>query len=419
MMMNTRFCMVVVFLGFFCGYASAAETKPEAVSELKPFRMAVEESVLVDLNERLAKTRWPDQIAGSEWEYGVDVGYMQAIVRYWRTEYDWRKHERELNTLPQFTTEIDGLELHLIHVRSPHPDAMPLLLIHGWPGSVYEFHKIIPMLTEPERFGGKAEDAFHVIVPSLPGFGFSSAPKERGWTSQRMAEVFAKLMAKLGYHRYGAQGGDWGGSMVRWLAANDGGHCIGAHSNFPSANRPADEPMRGVTPAELSRFQNRVEELADHKAYAAIQGTRPLTLSYALNDSPAGLAAWIVDKFWAWSDHGGDLDNSFTKDEMITNIMIYWITQTMPSAERIYFESQHGLPRPRTMTSFENSGQPAPLGFAIFPKEINLPPRTWVERSYGQAMIHWTEMPRGGHFAAIEQPQLLAGDIWAFFQKVR
>jgi pimeloyl-ACP methyl ester carboxylesterase len=275
------------------------------------------------------------------------------------------------------------------------------------------------MLTEPEKHGGQSEDAFHVVCPSLPGFGFSEKPHERGWSSQRMAETIAKLMARLGYERYGAQGGDWGGGIVRWLASGDGAHCIGSHSNFPSGSAPADDAMRGVTPDELQRMQRRQQELADHKAYAAIQGSRPLTLAYALNDSPAGLAAWIVDKFWAWSDHGGKLENSFTKDELLTNVMIYWVTDSMPSSVRIYYESSHNNPRPASMTEFQNSGPPAPMGFALFPKEINVPPRAWVERNVGDRLIHWTEMPRGGHFAALETPDLLVGDVREFFRKVR
>ncbi len=390
-----------------------------AAQEIVPFAIKVEDAVLVDLEERLARTRWPDQIPGSGWEYGVDLASMKTLTSYWRSGYDWRKHERALNALPQFTTAIDGLQIHFVHVRSPHPQALPLILVHGWPGSFVEFQKIIPMLTEPEKHGGKVEDAFHVVCPSLPGFGFSSQPAERGWSSQRMAEVFAKLMARLGYERYGAQGGDWGSGIVRWLASGDGGHCIGAHSNFPGANQPAEEPMRDVTPEEMERLRQRNAELADHKAYGAIQGTRPLTLGYALNDSPAGLAAWIVDKFWAWSDHRGDLENSFTKDELLTNVMIYWVTQTMPSATRIYYESQHQLPRPPSMSDFQNTGKPAPIGFALFPKEINVPPRAWVERAMGGKLFHWTEMPRGGHFAALEQPQLLADDVRTFFRKVR
>jgi pimeloyl-ACP methyl ester carboxylesterase len=404
------------------GLGGAAVAGPVAFAQaqaVKPFTIHVEAAVIADLEQRLARTRWPDELPGSGWDYGVELGSMKRLVEYWRTSYDWRKQERALNELPQFTTEIDGVLIHFIHRRSRHAGALPLVIIHGWPGSCFEFSKVIGPLTEPEEHGGKPEDAFHVVCPSLPGFGFSGKPTERGWSSQRMAEAIAKLMARLGYTRYGAQGGDWGAGITRWLAANDGEHCIGGHSNFPPAAQPADEPMRGVTPQEMDRMRKRAAELNDQRAYGAIQGTRPQTLGYALNDSPAGLAAWVVDKFWAWSDHGGNLENRFTKDELLTNIMLYWVTQAMPSSTRIYFESQHNQPRPAAMTEFQSTGKPAPMGFALFPKEINVPPRTWVERSMGGTLIHWTEMPRGGHFAALEQPQLLADDIRVFFRKVR
>jgi pimeloyl-ACP methyl ester carboxylesterase len=399
--------------------SNASDGRADQTPAIRPFRIHVEDALLDDLRDRLARTRWPDQIPDSGWNYGVDRAYMQQLVKYWQTEYDWRRHERRLNEFPQFVTTIDGLDVHFLHVRSPHADALPLVLVHGWPGSFVEFTHILPLLTEPERDGGWAEDAFHVVCPSLPGFAFSGKPQEPGWNSQRMAEVIARLMARLGYERYGAQGGDWGSGIVRWLANNDGAHCIGAHSNFPPGSPPRDDLMRGVTQAEFDRYQARVAELADQKAYGAIQGTRPLTLGYALNDSPAGLAAWIIDKFWAWSDHGGDLERSFSREDLLTNVMIYWVTESMPSAMRIYYESQHNLPRPPSLTPFEWSGRPAPLGFALFPKEINVPPRAWVERSVGSQLLHWTEMPRGGHFATLEVPDLLAEDVRLFFRKVR
>lgn len=394
--------------------------QPKTNSELiEPFKIQVDDAVLKDLHERLARTRWPQAVEGSEWEYGVQLAYMKDLVAYWRETYDWRTHERALNKLDQFTTTIDGLNIHFIHVRSREQNALPLVMIHGWPGSVYEFHKIIGPLTDPVAHGGKAEDAFHVVCPSLPGFGFSERPREKGWNSQRMAEVIAKLMARLGYERYGAQGGDWGGGMTRWLANNDGEHCVGGHNNFPSGSRPKDDPLRDVTPQELERTEQRAKELRDHYGYSAIQGSRPLTLGYAMNDSPAGLASWVVDKFWAWSDHRGNLENSFTRDELLTNVMIYWVTETMPSSARIYFESSHDNPRPSTMTPFVSKGSPAPMGYVLFPKEINVPPRAWVERASGNKLVHWTEMPKGGHFAALEQPVLLLDDVRAFFRKVR
>jgi pimeloyl-ACP methyl ester carboxylesterase len=387
--------------------------------DIRPFRIRIEDDVLQDLKDRLAKTRWPDEIDAAGWDYGVPLGYMRELIDYWRTKYDWRKHEAELNSFPQFITTIDGVDIHFLHVRSKHDAALPLVLVHGWPGSIWEFHKVISPLVDPTAHGGKAEDAFHVVVPALPGFGFSGKPQERGWSSQRMAEAIAKLMARLGYARYGAQGGDWGGGIVRWLAANDATHCIGSHNNFPGGSRPMEDPLRGVSETELARLEQRGKELNDQRAYGAIQGTRPQTLGYGLNDSPAGLAAWIVDKFWAWSDHGGDLEKSFSKDELLTNVMIYWVTQSMPSSARIYYESQHNQPRPASMTPFAGGGRPSPVGYALFPKEINVPPRAWVERQAGGTLIHWTEMPRGGHFAALEEPQLLVEDVRTFFRKVQ
>ena len=405
--------VMTLAFAFLPGQATRA-----AGDEVTPFVIEVGDDVLKDLQQRLSQTRWPDQIPGSGWTHGPDVAWMRELCEYWRTKYDWRAEEARLNAMPQFKTHIDGIDLHFLHVKSPHAGATPLVLVHGWPGSFVEFMKVIGPLTEPEKHGGKAEDAFHVVIPSLPGFGFSSMPREPGWSSSRMAEVIAKLMARLGYAKYGAQGGDWGGGIVRWLASGDGAHCIGAHSNFPGGNRPTEDPMRDVTTAEADRLQKRNSELTDHKAYGAIQGTRPLALGYGLNDSPAGLAAWILDKFWAWSDHRGDLSNSFTRDELLTNIMVYWVTQTMPSSTRIYYESQHNLPRPVSMTEFQPSGPPAPVGYALFPKEINVPPRAWVAKN-SPTMIHWTEMPRGGHFAAMEQPVLLVEDVRLFFSRVR
>jgi pimeloyl-ACP methyl ester carboxylesterase len=409
----------IALLGLGLAAAPLAAQPKKDPDAVRPFRVKVDDTVLTDLKARLDRARWPDAVDGAGWDHGVDLAYMKDLVAYWRDRYDWRAQEREFNKFDQFVTTIDGLDVHFLHVRSKETNALPLVLVHGWPGSVYEFHKVIGRLTDPAAHGGKAEDAFHVVCPSLPGFGFSGKPREKGWNSQRMAEVIAKLMARLGYDRYGAQGGDWGGGIVRWLAGADRDRCIGAHSNFPSGSRPKDDPAGGATPQELERVEKRAKELRDHYGYSAIQGSRPLTLGYALNDSPVGLAAWVVDKFWAWSDHGGKLENSFTKDELLTNVMIYWVTETMPSSVRIYFESSHDGPRPASMTPFERKGKPAPLGFALFPKEINVPPRAWVERAVGKQMIHWTEMPRGGHFAALEQPGLLVDDVRAFFRKVR
>lgn len=376
---------------------------------IRPFKVNVDDVVLRDLKDRLGRTRWPDTIDGSDWEYGTDLKYMKELIAYWRDGYDWRAQEKKLNELPQFTTEIDGLKMHFLHVKSKEKNALPLVIVHGWPGSVHEFHKIIGPLTDPVAHGGKATDAFHVVCPSLPGFGFSGRPRQPGWSVNRMSDTVAKLMARLGYTRYGAQGGDWGSGVARWLGNYDSEHVVGVHINFLGGNPPLTDPWKGVSDAERKRFEKRRDELQNHRAYGAIQGTRPQTLGFALNDSPAGLAAWIVDKFWAWSDHGGKLDNSFSKDELLTNVMIYWVTETPTSAARIYFERD-------AFTGGRKAGR-VPVGVALFPKEINVPPRQWIEAQFN--LVHWTEMPRGGHFAALEQPGLLAEDVRKFFRKLR
>jgi pimeloyl-ACP methyl ester carboxylesterase len=401
---------VVVFLVGTATTSGADDKVAPKSAAITPFKIAVDDAVLRDLQDRLARTRFPHPIDKSGWEYGVDVAYMKDLVTYWREKYDWRAHERKLNELPQFTTEIDGLKIHFVHVRSKEKNALPLVITHGWPGSFYEFHKIIGPLTDPVAHGGKASDAFHVVCPSLPGFGFSERPRDPGWSVSRMADVIAQLMARLGYTRYGAQGGDWGANVSNWLGNYDSQHVVGVHLNFVGGSPPKKgDPYEGVTPQEKERMERRQKELENHRAYGAIQGTRPQTLGYALNDSPAGLAAWIIDKFWAWSDHGGNLDNSFSKDELLTNVMIYWVTETAPSAARIYYERQ-----------FHSGGRKpgrVPVGVALFPKEINVPPRKWVEAQYN--LVHWTDMPRGGHFAALEQPTLLVEDVRTFFRKLR
>jgi pimeloyl-ACP methyl ester carboxylesterase len=389
--------------------AAQAQPKPD-VAAIKPFQINVDDAVLKDLKERLARTRFPDTIDDSGWDYGVDLGYMKELVGYWKDKYDWRAQEKKLNELPQFTTEIDGLPIHFVHQRSKEKNALPLVIIHGWPGSFYEFHKIIGPLTDPVAHGGKAEDAFHVVCPSLPGFGFSGKPSKPGWSMSRMSDVVAKLMARLGYTRYAAQGGDWGAGVANWLGTYDSEHVVGVHLNFLTVGPPnKDDPYNGVTAEEKQRYEKRRDELQNQRAYGAIQGTRPQTLGFSLNDSPAGLAAWVVDKFWAWSDHRGNLDNSFSRDELLTNVMIYWVTETPTSAARIYFEREQ-------YTGGRKAGR-VPVGVALFPKEINVPPRKWAEAQFN--LVHWTEMPRGGHFAALEQPTLLLEDIRTFSRKLR
>jgi len=376
-----------------------------------PFKIHVADSVLADLKQRLARTRLPGEITGSDWDYGTNLAYLKELVAYWQQKFDWRAAERRLNQFDQFTTTIDGLDIHFIHQRSKNPNAMPIAITHGWPGSIVEFTKIIPLLTDPAAHGGNASDAFHVVAISLPGFGFSGKPVERGYGPERMAGILAQLMARLGYTRYGLQGGDWGSSISRFAAINDASHVVGLHTNFCLAGPPpgAKDPNEGVTAAELERTRARQTFFDTERGYFLEQSTKPQTIGYALDDSPAGLAAWIVEKFRAWSDVNGNVEQKFTKDELLTNIMLYWVTQSGASSARIYYENQRAKP-PQGRVQ-------VPTACAVFPKEISIAPRRWVEAQYN--VTRWTEMPRGGHFAAMEEPTLLAEDIRAFFGTLR
>jgi microsomal epoxide hydrolase len=380
------------------------------VPAIRPFRIQASDEALRDLRERLARTRFPDEIPGTGWEYGSDLAYVKELVAYWRDRFDWRAAERRLNQFDQFITTIDGLDIHFIHQRSPRADAMPLALTHGWPGSIAEFTKVIGPLTDPARHGGRAEDAFHVVAISLPGFGFSGHPQERGYSPERMGRIIATVMARLGYQRYGLQGGDWGGIISRLVALNDAPHVAGLHLNFCIAGPPGGaNPNEGVPPAELQRWQERQTYMENERAYQQIQGTKPQTLGFGLTDSPAGLAAWIVEKFRAWCDCDGNVEKKFTKDELLTNITIYWLTNTATSSARIYYENR---------VAAANAGRvTVPTACALFPKEITVPPRKWVEARYN--LTRWTEMPRGGHFAAMEEPELLVNDVREFFRTLR
>ena len=383
------------------------------VEEVRSFNISVPDEVLTDLNDRLALTRLPDQIPGTGWDYGTNREYLKELIEYWKDEFDWRGQENQLNSFDHFKTAINGLDVHFIHERSPVEDAVPLLLTHGWPGSFVEFVDIIGPLTDPESHGGDPTDAFHVVIPSLPGYAFSDKPEERGYNPERMADVLASLMERLGYERYGAQGGDWGAIIGRVLAGSYPDRLIGLHSNFLLGGPPrgTEDPEAGVPLKELELRAERARAFTNESAYQALQGTKPQSLGYGLNDSPAGLAAWIVEKFHGWSDHEGDLENVFTKDQLLTNITLYWVTQTITSASRIYYESRR-TPPTRRVGFIE-----VPTGVAIFPKEISFMPRKWAEAQYN--IVHWTIMPRGGHFAALEQPQLLVADIRKFFEGLR
>ncbi|HEY8154573.1 MAG TPA: alpha/beta fold hydrolase [Myxococcota bacterium] len=377
-------------------------------------RIEVPEEVLDDLRRRLAATRFPDQIPGSGWDYGTDGAYLRELCSYWRDKYDWRAQEALLNRYEHFHTTIDGQKIHFLHARSKAPGAFPLIITHGWPGSVYEFHKIIGPLTDPAAHGGSAADAFDVICPSMPGYGFSGPTREPGWDVKRVAETFAKLMARLGYARYGAQGGDWGAIVTTLVGLVDPEHVAGIHLNMVVAGPPAGvaNPMEGVSAEELKGIADMGEFQKKETGYQQIQGSKPQTLGVALNDSPAGLASWIVEKFRTWSDCGGDVESRFSKDELLTNIMIYWVTETINSSVRLYCE---------TMRSgrFAPAGQrvTVPTGCSIFPKEIIRPPRRWAEAQYNVAQ--WTVHPSGGHFAALEEPARLVEDLRSFFRKLR
>ena len=391
--------------------ASAGATQASS-TQVVPFTIHVPDAVLVDLKERLARTRLPDAIEGSGWNYGTDLAYLKARIAYWRDKFDWREQERRLNGFEQFKTNIDGIEVHFVHRRSKQPDALPLLITHGWPGSFVEFTKIIGPLSDPASHGAKPEDAFHVVVPSIPGYGFSAAPRQPGYGPQRMADIFAKLMARLGYTRYGAQGGDWGSIISISVALQDAPHVAGLHLNFCVGGPPQGTPnaIDALPPAEAQKVRSRLFTSGEEQGYSGIQGTKPQTVGYALNDSPAGLAAWIVEKFRSWCDCDGNVEKKFTKDELLTNITLYWVTQTATSSARLYYESRHGGPPDTRRIE-------VPTGCAIFPKELIYTPRAWLEPRMN--LVHWTEMPRGGHFAALEEPELLAGDVRTFFRGLR
>jgi epoxide hydrolase len=375
-----------------------------------PFRVAVEESVLLDLGERLARARIPDQIDGTGWEYGFPADYLADLLGYWRDGYDWRREEGNLNALSQFRTSIDDQVFHFVHVRSSEPAALPLLLVHGWPGSIVEFLDVIPRLVDPVAFGGTATDAFDVVVPSLPGYGFSEPPRTRGWNEGRIAEAFATLMARIGYSSYGAQGGDWGAQVTTRLAALDAGHCVGLHVNMALGVRPdSEESLSQQEQADLMAMKRFGDE---ESGYAHEQGTKPQTIGAALNDSPVGLLAWIGEKFRSWTDCHDDLESCVSRDRLLTNVMIYWVTQTAASSARLYWESRHTRGPERALPFVE-----VPTGVARYPKEVLRWPRSWVERQYN--VVHWAEMDRGGHFPAMEQPEMFVDDLRSFFRRFR
>jgi pimeloyl-ACP methyl ester carboxylesterase len=375
--------------------------------QIEQFQVRVDDAVLEDLRDRLARSRFPDQIEGTGWEYGIPIDYLRELIEYWLDTFDWRAQEARLNGLAHFRTVIDGQSIHFVHARSAHADALPLLITHGWPGSVVEFLDVIPRLIDPHVHGGWAADAFHVIAPSLPGYGFSEAPRTRGWDVQRIAQAFTVLMARLGYDRYGAQGGDWGAQVTTRIGALDPSRCVGIHLNMPIGAPPENPaPLSEEEQADLAAMQ---AFMRDESGYANEQGTKPQTLGVGLNDSPAGLLAWIVEKFRAWSDCDGHPERCFTREQLITNVMLYWATQTAASSARLYWESRHSGASPPYVG--------VPTGVARYPKEPLRWPRSWVEGQYN--VTRWAVMPRGGHFAAMEQPELFVEDLQTFFRTVR
>jgi epoxide hydrolase len=379
------------------------------MSAVSPFRIAVPDAVLTDLKSRLRNTRWPEAELVDDWSQGAPLKWIKDVCGYWAEQYDWRKREAALNRFAQFTTDIDGLGIHFIHARSPHPQAMPLIITHGWPGSVVEFHKVIEPLVDPVAHGGNAADAFHVVCPSLPGFGFSAKPTATGWGVGRIAQSWAVLMDRLGYARYGAQGGDWGSAVTTALGALDADHCAGIHITLAMGTRPNVE---GAPTPEETRALEGIKYYADwDSGYSKQQSTRPQTLGYALTDSPSGQAAWILEKFWAWTDCDGHPENIFTRDELLDNVMLYWVTATATSSARLYWESFGPKRRPAVTVK-------VPTGVAVFPKEIVTPVRKWMEASYTN-ITHWSEMPKGGHFAAFEQPDLFVREVRDYFRKLR
>src|SRR5216684_4367605 len=383
---------------------------PTATKDVSPFKVHVPQAELDDLKKRLANARWPDKEPVTDWSQDVPLAKAQALVEYWRTHYDWRRVESTLNGLPQFRTQIDGLGIHFIHVRSKHENALPMILTHGWPGSVLEFLQVIAPLTDPTAHGGKAEEAFHVVIPSLPGFGFSDKPTEPGWRLPRIANAWAALMARLGYSHYVAQGGDWGAGVTSWMARQRPSGLAAIHLNLPILFPPPPPPPGGYTAEEQRALAQLGKYASDAMAYASIQGTRPQTLGYGLADSPTGKAMWIYEKFQGWSDNKGDPAEAISVDRMLDIISLYWLTDTAASSARLYYES-FGKDFGRMPLDF-------PVALSVFKGDFFLPPKTWADQTYSK-LLYWNEVPKGGHFAAFEQPKLFVAEVRKSFAQLR
>ena len=379
------------------------------MTAIKPFSIHVADSDLQDLDQRLALARFPEKETPDDWSQGVPLEYIREVVDYWLDDYDWRRAESRINAFDQFTAEIDGLDIHFLHVRSEEPNALPLVLTHGWPGSIVEFLKVIEPLTNPAAHGGDSGDAFHVVCPALPGYGFSGKPAGTGWGVEKIASTWAVLMERLGYDRYVAQGGDWGSAVTTALGVADPKHCAAIHLNMVSAF-PDPDTMDNLTELEQGAIAALKHYQDWDSGYSKQQSTRPQTLGYALVDSPVGQAAWILEKFWAWTDCDGHPENVLSRDEMLDNIMLYWLTGSGASSARLYWESFGSFGATKEITT--------PTGCSIFPKEIARCSRRWAEKRYTN-IIHWNELDKGGHFAAFEQPELFVGEVRNCFRQVR
>ncbi len=373
---------------------------------IKPFSANIPQPVLDDLKLRLAQTRWPDELNGSEWNYGTDLGYMKELTKYWLHKFDWRKTENQINSYPNFIADINGHQIHFLHIRGKGKRSIPLIITHGWPGSFLEMMKIIPLLTEDPEL------SFDLVIPSIPGFGFSGKVHHPGCNSSFVAEIWHQLMLELGYNRYGTQGGDIGSGISSWLSLKYPANIIGLHLNYISGSyQPYLAENEKLTDEVLAFQQTGAAWSAKEGAYAYLHATKPLTAAYGLNDSPAGLCAWIIEKFKGWSDNSGYIENTFTKDELLANVTLYWVTQSIHSSMRMYNENSK-----KPLVFGKNDFVKVPVGFAKFPKELPTPPRSYIEKGFN--IRHWTVMPAGGHFAAAEQPHLLAKDIRDFFSRL-